>query len=482
MTVPEAEPGFDATPEQAIAAIAGHRGPVVVDVDETLLLANSTSLFLDSARPAVLVYFVVKLVDLLRPGSRRGSGPDRDTRRVRAVLRALPWTGWWWRRRVSRRAAQLLNRPLLQAVAGADGPVVVSTKGYAPIVEPLLAGAGLGPATIVAMDPHSAEDRDEAKYRLTEQAVGPAGLDRSLVVTDSLADRRLLEASATPLLVTWPLAPVDGPFANVYLPGRYLAIKRPRSRYVRKIVKEDLAFWILGSVWLADRPLTHVIGLVALALSFWAVYELGYMDNDRAAERYEHDPALSDVYYSRAVRFRTWKPVLFATITGLAGLWILRWPDRPDLFDHLRWAAVLVMTWLVFRLYNRVDKQTRVLLYPLLQLARLGAFLALVPTTAIADMALIIITLLRWVSYFIYRSRDARWPADDFSVIQLIVFMAGSVLLAAQHQWSDLVAPTTLSLLVWMLFLARHTLPPALAQAHRLDRSARPDPSTNGSR
>ncbi|MEL6980892.1 MAG: haloacid dehalogenase-like hydrolase [Actinomycetota bacterium] len=474
MTLPASDAQYDATPEQALAAIDGHTGPVIVDLDETLLLANSTSLFLDSVRPAFLAYLVVKLVDVLRRVRKSSSGPDQDTRRVRGVLTLLPWSGWWWRRRVDRVIPELVNRPLVDRLNQAGGPVIVSTKGYRPVVEPVVAAAGLRQATLVAMDPRSAEDRDEAKYRLTTDALAPTPMAESLVVTDSLADGRLLEASGTPLRVIWPLRRVPGLFSRVYFPGRYLGVKRPRAQYVRKIAMEDLALWILGSIWLADQPITHLIGLVVLGVSFWAVYELGYLDNDRVAERHEADPALSDMYYQRAVLFETWKPAVAAILTGVAGLWILRWPDGPDPFDYVRWAAVLVTTTVVFRLYNRVDKQTRVLLYPLLQLARLGAFLAVVPTTATADMAIIVVTLLRWVSYYMYRTRDGHWPTDDLTVIRFIVFAAGSALLAAQHEWSDLVAPTTISLLVWAAFLARRSLPKALAQAHRIDRPTGP--------
>ncbi len=470
MSLPQADPRFDATPEEALAAVARHSGPVVVDLDETLLLANSTSLFLASVRPAFLVYWVVKLADFI--GRRGGDdGPDRDTRRVRSILTLLPWSRRSWRRRATALADEYLNRPLIAALQQADGPIVVSTKGFQPVVEPLVARAGLAGARLVARDPNSDEDRDDAKLRSTEEALPSGGLAHSLVLTDDArADHRLLAACARPLRVLWPAPPAVEPFATMYLPGRYLSVKRPKSRYVRTIILEDLSLWILGSVWLASNPLSHALGLVVLAVSFWAVYEFGYMDNDRSAERYERDPKLSEVYHHRRLDVAAWKPLAFAALSGAAGLWVLRWPDVPAPVDYLRWVAVLAATVVVFVLYNRFDKQTRVLLYPLLQLLRLGAFLAVVPTTAIADLALIIAVLIRWVAYYIYRTRDTTWPSDDLSVIRLLVFTAGSFLLASQDQWSDLIAPTTLSLLAWMLFRARHELPAAIRSAHRIDR------------
>lgn len=470
MTMPDTDTRFDASPEDALAAIAAHRGPIVVDFDETLLLGNSTSLFLESVRPRLLAYLVVKLADLVRPGRRESTGPDPAAWRIRLLLALLPWSRRTWRRRAGTIARELINRPLVDALARADGPVIISTKGFRPVVEPLVAESGVPAAQVVAIDPRSHEDRDEAKLRLTAEALAPDTLDRALVVTDSLVDRALLEASATPLRVQWPQDPPGDPFATTYVPGRYLEVKRPKARFVRKIIKEDLALWILGSVWFADDPIAHVAGLVVLAMSFWAVYEFGYMDNDRVAERHEHDPALSDLYHRRRMSIAPWKPFAFATVSGIAGLWILRWPDVPDPFDYVRWGAVLAVTGSVFVGYNRIDKQTRVLIYPLLQILRLGAYVALVPTTAIADAAMIIMALLRWVSYYVYRTRDRQWPGEDLSVIRLIVFVAASILLASQHEWSDLTSPTTLGLFVWVLFLARHGLPRALASAHRIDR------------
>lgn len=469
MTLPDAGSRFDATPEQALDAIAGHDGPIVVDFDETLLLGNSTALFLDSVRPRLLAYLLIKVIDVLR--TRRGPrGADADTARLRAVLRFMPWSRWMWARRASRVIEERLNRPLVAALERGGGSVVVSTKGFRPVIEPLLVHAGLGRWGLVAMDLRSEVDRDEAKLRLTEEAVAPDSLGEVLVVTDSLADERLLEASGCPLRVLWPVGDRVVPFASTYVPGRYLNVKRPNSRYLRMIVREDLALWILGSVWLVDNPIPHVLGLVVLALSFWAIYEYGYLDNDRVADRHESDPTLSDLYHQRQLEIPAWKPVAVAVTVGVVGLWLLRWPESPEPLDYLRWAGLLVLTGGVFGLYNRLDKQTRVLLYPVLQLLRLGAFLALVPTTAITDLALVAMALLRWVRYFVYRVTGGPWPRYDLSLIRLIVFGAGSILLALQHEWGDLVEPTTISLFVLFVYLARHAIPRATGLAHRIDK------------
>lgn len=472
MTDSETEASWEVAPADALDQVRAHQGPIVVDFDETLLLGNSTGHFLASLQPGFVAYFLVKLVDLI---GRFGHAGDRDRRRVRWLSRLLPWSLLRWRRLAPELAGRMANRPLVEALRAHDGPVVVATMGFGPVVAPLLAEMGLDRAQLVAIDLDHRGDRAATKAAAAAEVLGSDGLSRSLVVTDSLADRALLESSAVPLLVQWPGVVPAQAFRSVYLPGRYVVVKRPKAKNLRRIILDDFGLWVLGSVWLADRPFTHVLGLAVLLASFWAIYELGYLDNDRMAERHEHDPVLSDIYHERPLDVPVWKPLAWAIAAGVVGLWILRWPGQPDLVDYLRWGGVLALTFGVFAFYNRIDKQTRVLLYPLLQLLRGGAFLAVVPTTAIADAALIIMALIRWVSYYIYRTRDKAWPGEDLSAIRLIVFAAAAGLLAAQHEWNDLVEPTTLALMAWSIFLARKSIPRAIRAAHRIDRPGAED-------
>lgn len=473
MTATDPDTPFDVDPERALATIDEHMGPLVVDLDETLLLCNSTAAFLASAQPSLLAYLLIKLLGVIKPWRWTGGVATRDAWLVRTILLFMPWSLAAWRRQAPALVQDHLNRSLADRLRNHRDPVLVATLGFTPIVRPLIDAAELGDrCQLLSMSPWTSEDRRRGKLELAQRLIGADQLAASLVITDSVDDLSLLSAGRVPLRVIWPESRPIELFRHTYVPGRYLSIvKRPGSRYIlKKVLREDLALWVLGSVWLADQPLPHIAGLSLLAVSFWAVYEMGYIDNDRIADRYEPDPVLTDEYHRRPLSIPLWKPLLWAAVAGVAGLWVLRWPNSPVAIDYLRWAAVLVATYGVFTLYNRIDKQTRVLLFPLLQLLRVGAFLALVPTTAIADMALIVQVIMRWVNYFLYRTRDGRWPTEDLASIRLIVFGAASVLLSAQHDWADLVSPTTLSLLAWHLYLARHTLPRSLANAHRIDR------------
>ena len=461
---------FDCTPQHALEAIGRHEGPIIVDFDETLYLRNSTSDFIASVRPVLLAFAVIKVLDLIKPWRWTGGEASRDAWRVRALLTCMPWSLRRWRREAGSAMGDGLNRPLAEQLRAADAHVVVSTLGFAPIVGPLVERAGLNGVELVAMDPWSSADRRRGKLAMTEAALGPAALAESAVVTDSVSDMELLSASRVPLRVVWPEASPRESFRRLYYPGRYLTrVKRPGSRYIRsKIIREDLALWILSSVFLVDNPIPHVLGLVILAGSFWATYEAGYVDNDLIAQRHEAEPTLSKEFFRPDVMLPTWQPALWSIGLGVIGLLVLRWPDGPEPLDFGLWAVVLSATYLTFLVYNRVDKKTRIYVFPLLQLARAGAFAVLVPIAVIADVAIVIHVFVRWVNYYVYRVGGS-WPTVDLSAIRAFLFVAGAVLLGSTGEWSDLVTPTAISLLAWHLFLARAELPRIVRDAHRID-------------
>ncbi|MDE2252638.1 MAG: hypothetical protein KGL25_14670, partial [Gammaproteobacteria bacterium] len=87
------------TPEAALAELAAYRGTLLVDLDETLYLRNSTEDFLDSACPGLLALLLLKCLDALKPWHLTGGAPTRDVWRVRLVMILMPWTLSRWRRR-----------------------------------------------------------------------------------------------------------------------------------------------------------------------------------------------------------------------------------------------------------------------------------------------------------------------------------------------------------------------------------------------
>jgi phosphoserine phosphatase len=469
----------DASPEAAIEAIRMHHGPLLLDLDETLYLRNSTEDFIDSACPRLAALLLLRVLDSVAPWRWTGGETTRDLWRVRMVSICLPWTVRRWRRRVGALAATFGNLRLMTALRAAEVPPIIATTGFQPIVAPLLAALGLPQVRIIAARLSTFEDRRAGKLQLVVAALGREYVDRALYLTDSSQDLALLDACARPLRVLWPEARYRSALSDIYVPGRYLSgVKRPGTRYiVRGILQEDFAFWVLSSVALAAQPIAHVAGLFFLLVSFWAVYERGYVDNDLIAERFESDPKLSATYADAPVPTPRWQPFIWAAGCGALAIALLRWPQRPVATDLLAWGAMLLGVHCWFRLYNRLDKRTRVCLFGGLQLARSAAFLVLVPVSAIGAMALGAHALSKWVPYYTYRFDGRGWPDAPLLLTRLLFFTLLALLLGFASGASAVLNGTALALFAWNLFRARRELATTITAARRLDRNHKGSPT-----
>jgi hypothetical protein len=137
-------------------------------------------------------------------------------------------------------------------------------------------------------------------------------VELALALSDSVQDAPLLQRCRSGLLVQWPEARFEAALRQVYLPGQYISrVKHPGQRYIlRAILQEDFALWLLASLGLAWNPLWHCIGLGLLLISFWAIYEQGYADNDRCGMRYEEEPKLSVEFFAEEAPPRLVEPWL----------------------------------------------------------------------------------------------------------------------------------------------------------------------------
>src|SRR5437870_3955279 len=107
---------YDASPDAALVAARAHQGPVLVDLDETLYLRNSTEDFIDCARPGFLALLLLRVLDLLKPWRLTGGIETRDTWRVCAISLFFPWTHSRWRAKVQFLAENYANRELKVAL------------------------------------------------------------------------------------------------------------------------------------------------------------------------------------------------------------------------------------------------------------------------------------------------------------------------------------------------------------------------------
>jgi hypothetical protein len=319
---------------------------------------------------------------------------------------------------------------------------------------------------------NSFADRRGGKLRLVVAALGNETVRRALVLTDSIQDEALLRACALPLRTVWPGARYRPALSGLYLPGQYLAlVKRPGERYItRGILQEDFALWVLSSVMLAPDPVKHVIALLFLLVSFWAVYESGYVDNDQVAVRFEHDPKVSKAFNAGVAATPRWAPWVWAIGSGASGVMVLRGIGSEALAGFGIWACVLIATYGAFALYNRFDKATRVWLYSGLQLARSAAFVALVPINLVGAIAIAAHVLAKWVPYYIYRAAGKVWPDAPHFMTRLLFFTVLMLLIALATGIGALWTWSAAALLAWNVFRARHELQATLRSAVRIDR------------
>lgn len=459
------------SPSSALAALRAHPGPAIIDLDETLYLRNSTEDFLDCARPALLALLLLRLLDVLRPWTLSGHN-TRDTWRVCAISIFFPWTIWRWRRNTTACAEAYVNRDIVSALKERCGSqVIILTNGFQSIVAPLLDAMHIGPTSLISCRMLSFGDRRRGKLNLATRSIGANTIANALVLTDSISDLDLLQRCAVPLLTCWPSSQFRTALSSVYLPGQYISyIKHPGSRYIfRAVLQEDFAFWILSSICLAVHPVVHIISLLFLLISFWAIYERGYVDNDLIAHKHEADPKLTEEFGHIQVGDSGPQPWVWSLLAGAVGIIALH-PDKLFVIFWGRWLAVIIITYGCFLLFNRVDKKTRVWLYPQLQLARVAAFAVVVPIDLSAVSALGAHCLSRWAAYIVYRNAAGQWPHINVEFVRLLAFAILSLLIAAASGFSMLSTRTAAALFLWNVFRARHDMSAIFKSAHLINR------------
>lgn len=464
-------------PATVLEALQSHRGPVIIDFDETLFLLNSTEEFVNCAYPATAARIALRALDGLRPWRWTGGTTTRDNWRVGLVSTLFPWTWLVWRFRAAALAKCWTNVTLAAHLRGREN-VVVASIGFSRIIVPLLKAMAITPQPrLVACRIVPMDDRRSGKQWLIQQALGETAVRQALVITDSADDADLLDACARPCRTLWPHAQWRGALEHVYLPFTYLSrVKRPGQRYLwRSVIQEDYVFWVLATVAGAAALGPHLLGLAFLLISFWAIYETGYVDNDRSGERYEADPKLSDSYAGHRVPTPSFAPWLWAAATGYAGLAVIYMSLLPPPALLLTWFAVLIATFGCFRLFNRIDKRSRIWLFGLLQFARTASIATVVTISPIGVAGLGAHLVALWVPYFFYRyAGGVDWGDLPVSCTRLLFFLLLGLLILAATGPAAMHWHIAAAFLAWNLFRARRELPRVLRQIERLDRVPQP--------
>jgi len=424
---------------------------VIVDFDETLWLRNSTEEFLRSLRPRVLVWALLVLLDILRPwrlvGGRARQHFYRDWLRTVVCMVLLPWSLPLWRRRAPQLAQCWRNEPLLTLLRErGDVPLRVATFGLGAIVSPLLRHIAPDAVLFAAGSVWSGHRiRIAGKAAWIEDLHGSEAVTRATVITDSEADADLLKVCCTPVLVRWPQAVYRPALSESYVPFLYTQrAKRPGANYMLYgVLLEDVVLLWLSFAWIMPDPVVGAVVLLFLHLSFWAIYEIGYVENDTRAAAHEVSPVVDADCAAHAARVKPGLAWLAAEVLAVPGIALL----VMLVPDALRWPVVGVSpvwlmagglsVWLVYLgaargayiLYNRLDIASRGTFYLVLQLFRTLGYALLLPLSAVGACALLALVLARWVKYLVYRDMGRKLAEDQrfLSVVFYVVLIAAGL-------------------------------------------------------
>jgi hypothetical protein len=434
--LPEAMSAEMGDPVASALAEAGPGHPVIVDFDETLWLRNTTEEYLGSLRPRFLAYLLLLSLDLLRPWLAM-PGPDRrhvyrDWMRVLVATLVMPWGLLAWRRRAPALAREWTNAPLFEHLSRtASARILVATFGLDMLVRPILQAISPRFELVCAGGFWSGwRVRRSGKKACIDASEGPDLVPRSIVITDSERDNDLLEACRTPVLRIWPDAEYRPAFADAYVPFLYTQKgKRPGKNYmVRSVLLEDVLLISLALAWSMASPWEGLVAILFLHLSFWTIYELGYVENDIIAIKHEANPTQwpeSALYAKRVRPIQAW---VVAVLLAVPGAWLAVDSEAGSLsllfdragatsatgtlavFEFLAlWLAFLATMRLGFWFYNHVDVESRTYLYAMLQLFRVFGYTLFFTTTVAGAFLLIALVLTRWVPYMVYRQIGRRW-------------------------------------------------------------------------
>lgn len=456
--------------------LAAHSGPVVVDLDETLYLRNSTEEFIGLASPGILAAYLLRFLDLASPWRFIGGPKCRDNWRIFLVLTLFPWTYLRWKKHCQNTVPNFINTPLRNALHTHSKHIIIASNGYELLIRPMLSAITLPNAELVCCKLFRLKDRRDGKLALLEKTIDRATVAQSLVVTDSYTDADLLRVCKTPCLAVWREALFQRAFDGwVYLPTDYLSkVKRPRQRANRTLLIYDILPWVL--VGLSISPdIAEVVGLVLLFLSMWAIYEVGYFDNDQCAVKYEKDPKLTveaQAFNGRYFKTKAW---LTALVLGAIAIALL----NPAAF--LKYYTIWIVTLLALNgtywIYNRIDKSSRVWVYPTLQLFRFGALFAVVPIAAVAYAVVFSQVFCRWINYIIYRQQRSaggatKWPRTADQAIRLTTCFILLLPIIVAGNWQAFVTPASACIVIFIYGFWKYDWEAVRTTFHRLDKKS----------
>lgn len=403
-------------PERLTAALRDNpQATALVDFDHTLFFANSTEQFLDHARPVFLAAVLLGLLNRLKPwlwlNRENGLFLYRDFLRVAVVSLCMPWTLLTWLVQGPRLWRRYANEELCdRLLAVADRPIVIVSYGFSHIIRPMLRASPFRDRRLICsrlLLPWPRNIRRKGKEAALAKAVGEQALHEAVVITDSLEDAPLLNAVKTPLLVRWKEVKITPCKSLFYYPFRYTNEgKYPGKRIlINQQFGEDLVVVLLAYGFFTPTPWA-LFGLLLLFVSFFAVYEIGYYENDFLAAKKEKKPVVSPqaaqfIHYPIRSQGWLWSLCLGAAGCALVGP-LAQWPQRLA-----AWLGCLLAVRVIFRLHNVFTPNWRIPTFTGLQISKTFSYAAVFPLHPVGAIILVSQILRQWINYLVYRIRGS---------------------------------------------------------------------------
>ena len=220
-------------PAKAIECIknAERNTTIILDFDETLLLRNSTAEYINSLRPRLLGFVLVKFLDVIKPWvwlphPYKGH-KIRDWFLVVVPTILLPWTLLNWQRKAKQLAAYS-NTELISAVnSNANANIIVASLGFKFVIDPILQHLPIKYDLLVSCRFWKAGDRSKGKLLMMQEVLPLSKIKSSILVTDSKDDLPLLQVVEQPCFVIWSLAKYVTPFQDFWLKS---LLKRTKNK------------------------------------------------------------------------------------------------------------------------------------------------------------------------------------------------------------------------------------------------------------
>ncbi|MEC4814745.1 MAG: haloacid dehalogenase-like hydrolase [Scytonema sp. PMC 1069.18] len=467
---------------------------MILDFDETLLLRNSTEEFLNTLQPRTIAAIILIILDVIKPWKllpqKIGGETSRDWIRVLILTVLFPWNILLWRNHAQKLAHTYINNGLVKSIISRPtSRVVIATKGFDFIVRPITKHLPLTIEHLIACRFWmGCIDRNRKKEDLIASRISLNEIEQSIVVTDSLDDASLLAIVKNPFLVKWEKAKYIPAMEDAYIPFFYLEkVKRPGKKTLKNIIfKNHFVSLLLALSWLSPVPILHAPGIAFLLLSFWCIYEIGYYENDRVAEKFEQKPVLSEIYQKYKSKMSQWQPWVWAMILSILGIFFIEasqidiWKSnhlaisqmfvslniRELLTQLFLWLSVLVSTRLIYIAYNYLDEKTRIWIYPILQFCKFFGFLVVTATNFVGVALLFAQLLVEWIPYTIYRCGGERHSFKE-QTFRLFVytFLCMTIALGIRDV-SILMNPQFFTIFAWCLLRSRPELTTLFQNSH----------------